>query len=314
MSRIQGQKRNGKEQKVMTENQTRLQEIEGLLESYKKGMTQEQSNELVAKMRDARFVVPVTFPQDETMAAIQEEIIRTGKPVQLPKDAKPVPILIQNSKKEHFLAIYTSLAQLPKDKMHNGVIEMTFDACMNYAKNAKSPVSGVVVNPFSNNFVIKPRMEQQVTPAQFHVLARKNVEYVLLPHSIYTKGKEYFDSIDSEVLFRFFQDQYQNKLPIPYTQDDFEVMQLGISSQLDLIHMSMPAKKLEQGGCIRLYATWHKGVDRAGYYMIVRGEDKSDRKFLYMDDTGKATDLGEAPVESAEMQQVMDLELARYAN
>ena len=105
MSRIQGQKRNGKEQKVMTENQTRLQEIEGLLESYKKGMTQEQSNELVAKMRDARFVVPVTFPQDETMAAIQEEIIRTGKPVQLPKDAKPVPILIQNSKKEHFLAI-----------------------------------------------------------------------------------------------------------------------------------------------------------------------------------------------------------------
>ena len=73
-------------------------------------------------------------------------------------------------------------------------------------------------------------------------------------------------------------------------------------------------EKLEQGGCIRLYATWHKGVDRAGYYMIVRGEDKSDRKFLYMDDTGKATDLGEAPVESAEMQQVMDLELARYAN
>ena len=298
----------------MTENQTQLKEIEELLETYKKGMTPEQSNELVKKMRDVRFIVPVTFPQDETLAAMQAELARTGQPVRLPKDARPIPILIQNPQKEHFLAIYTSLAQLPKDAKHNGVIEMTFDACMNYAKNSKNPVAGVVVNPFSNNFIIKPRMEQQVTPAQFHLLARKNVEYVLLPHSIYTKGKEYFDSIDSEVLFQFFKDQYQNKLPIPYTKDDFEVMQLGISPQLDLIHMSMPTKKLEQGGCIRIYATWHKDVDRAGYYMIVRGEDKAERKFLYMDDTGKASDLGEAPVESVEMQQIMDMELARYAN
>ena len=298
----------------MTENQTQLKEIEELLETYKKGMTPEQSNELVKKMRDVRFIVPVTFPQDETLAAMQAELARTGQPVRLPKDARPIPILIQNPQKEHFLAIYTSLAQLPKDAKHNGVIEMTFDACLNYAKNSKNPVAGVVVNPFSNNFIIKPRMEQQVTPAQFHLLARKNVEYVLLPHSIYTKGKEYFDSIDSEVLFQFFKDQYQNKLPIPYTKDDFEVMQLGISPQLDLIHMSMPTKKLEQGGCIRIYATWHKDVDRAGYYMIVRGEDKAERKFLYMDDTGKASDLGEAPVESVEMQQIMDMELARYAN
>lgn len=298
----------------MTENQTRMQEIEGLLEIYKKGITPEQSNELVNKMRDVRFIVPVTFPQDETLEAMQAELARTGQPVRLPEDAKPIPILIQNPNKEHFLAIYTSLVQLPKDAKHNGVIEMTFDACMNYVKNAKNPVVGVVVNPFSDNFIIKPRMEQQVTPAQFHMLARKNVEYVLLPHSIYTKGKEYFDSINREVLFQFFKDQYQNKLPIPYTEDDFEVMQLGIHPKLDLIHMSMPTKKLEQGGCIRVYATWHKDANRPGYYMIVRGEDKSERKFLYMDDTGKTSDLGEAPVESVEMQQIMDLELERYAN
>lgn len=298
----------------MTENQTQIQEIEALLETYKKGMTPEQSNELVAKMRDVRFIVPVTFPQDETLAAMQAELVRTGQPVRLPKDARPIPVLIQNPNKEQFLAIYTTLAQVPKDTKHNGVIEMTFDACMNYVKNAKNPVKGVVLNPFSSNFIIKPRMEQQVTPAQFHVLSRKNVEYVLLPHSIYTKGKEYFDSIDRGVLFQFFKDQYQNKLPIPYTEDDFEVMQLGISPQLDLIHMSMPTKKLEKGCCIRIYATWHKGADRAGYYMIVRGEDPSERQFFYMDDTGKTTDLGEAPVESVEMQRVMDLETERYTS
>lgn len=300
----------------MTENQTRMREIEELLEKYKSktGLTPEQFQEVMARMHDARFAVPVTFPQDDTLAEMQEELSRTGRPVRLPKDAKPIPILLQNPNKEYFLAIYTSLAQLPKDVKHNGVIEMTFDGCMHYVKNAKNPVAGVVVNPFSNNFIIKPRMEQQVTAAQFHVLARKNVEYVLLPHSIYTKDKKHFDSIDKEVLFQFFKDQYQNKLPLPYTEDDFEVMQLGICPQLDLIHMSMPSKHLVQGGCIRIYATWHKGADRAGYYMIVRGSDKEERRFLYIDGEGASSDLGEAPVESVEMQRIMDMELARYAH
>ena len=58
----------------MTDNQTRMKEIEGLLETYKKGMTPEQSGELVNKMRDVRFIVPVTFPQDETLAAMQAEL------------------------------------------------------------------------------------------------------------------------------------------------------------------------------------------------------------------------------------------------
>lgn len=296
----------------MADNQMLIKEIEERLETYRTGMTPEQSNELVAKMRGVRFIVPVTFPKDETLEAMQKELARTGQPVRLPKEAKPIPVLIQNPNKENYLAVYTSLAQLPKDHRSNGVIEMTFESCMDFVKNVKNPVCGLVVNPFSNNFVIRPRKEQEVTPAQFHVLTRKNVEYVLLPHSIYTKGKEYFDSIDAEILLQYFKDQYQNKLPLPYTVDDFDVMQLGIHSQLDMIHISMPAKKLEMGGCIRIYATWHKGVNRAGYYMIVRGGENDSRRFMYMDHNGKTEDLGEVPVESVEMQQIMDLELARY--
>lgn len=297
----------------MTDNQKLMQEIEGLLETYKGGITPEQSGGLLEKMREAMFIVPVNFPQDETLAEMQKELKRTGQPVKLPGNAKPIPVLIQNPNKEQFLAVYTSLSQLPKDVRHNGVIELKFDACLNFVNQSKNPAAGVVVNPFSHNFILRPRKEQQVTPAQFHPLARKNVEYVLLPHSIYTKGKAYFDSIDSTVLFQLFKDQYQNKLPLPYAEEDFEVMQLGIDPKLDMVHMSMPSKKLEEGGCIRIYATWHKEADRAGYYMIVRGADKSERRFLYMDDTGKSVDLGEAPVESGEMQRVMDLELERYA-
>lgn len=299
----------------MTDNRTQLQEIEAILEEYKEKqeqMTQEKSQEIVEKMLPVRFIVPVTFANDETLAAMQAELERTGKPVKLPKDAKPIPVLIQNPNKEHFLAVYTSLSQFPKDHRSNGVIEMTFESCMSYVRNAKNPVSGVVVNPFTSNFIVRPRREQRVTPAQFHLLARKNVEYVLLPHSIYTKDKAYFDSISAELLFSLFKDQYMEKLPIPYEEDDFEVMQLGIDPKLDMIHISMPAKKLVPGACVRIYATWHTEAACPGYYMIVRGEKKDAYRLIYIHSNGRNEDLGEAPVESMEMQQVLKLELERY--
>lgn len=299
----------------MNKNFGKLQEIEQYLEACKQtGMTPEESQELITKMKDIPFIVPVTFQDNETLAAMQAELERTGHSIKMPKDARPIPVLIQNPNKEYYLGVYTSMPQIPKDVKHNGAVEMTFDLCMQYVKNSNSPIAGVVVNPFSHNFIVTMRRERKVTLAQFHVLARKNVEYVLFPHSIYTKGKEYFDSVDSALLFQFFKDQYLDKLPNPYSETDFEVMQLGVSPDLDLIHISMPSAKLEEGGCIRIYVTWHKESGKPGYYMIQKGKEADERKFVYIDENGKSTDLGAAPIESAEMQQVMDLEMDRYRN
>jgi hypothetical protein len=47
--------------------------------------------------------------------------------------------------------------------------------------------------------------------------------------------------------------------------------------------------------------------------MVMRGAENGQRSFRYMDESGRSTDLGEAPLESVEMQRVMDLELERYA-
>ncbi len=296
----------------MADNLVLMKTIEDLLEGYKSGMTPEQSKHLMEKMDAGRFLVPVNFPQDETLAAMQEAQAKAGGPVPLPKGARPIPVLIQNAQSEQFLAIYTSPAQLRPDIKSTCVIEMPFQACMAYAKNPDNPVRGIVVNPFTDNFVMRPRETRQVTPAQFHAIARKNVEYALLPHGIYTKGKEYFDSIDGEALFRLYDDQYRDKLQNPYTADDFEVMQLGVSPKLDLIYMAMPAKKLSEGDCIRAYATWHLVAGKPGYYMVTLGAEKGSRKFVYLDEKGRAADLGEAPAESAEMQRVMELEAERY--
>ena len=78
---------NGKERDFMTDNQKLMQEIESFFEAHKNGLTPEESGGLIEKMRDAMLIVPVNFPQDETLAAMQKELSRTGAPVKLPKDA-----------------------------------------------------------------------------------------------------------------------------------------------------------------------------------------------------------------------------------
>ena len=78
----------------MADNQTQMKEIEQLLEEYKKGMTPEQSRELVEKMKEVRFIVPVTFPQDETLAAMLAELDGKDYLTVLKED----PVLAENFK------------------------------------------------------------------------------------------------------------------------------------------------------------------------------------------------------------------------
>lgn len=291
-----------------TNNLTTLQELEEMLTRYKGQLNQEQSEEILSKVKEANLLIPVNFPQDESLAKIQEEMSKGAGKVKLPPEAKPVPVLIKNDKGNQFLAVYTSPQQIPKEQKHNGVIEMKFEGCINYSKDARHKVDGIVVNPFTHNFIMRVRKEQQVTVAQFHMLARKNIEYVIFPHSIYTGDKAYFDSISSEKLYKLMVDQYAGKVECPYTEEDFYVMQLGVTEQLDLIQISMPVQKIEAGLCLRIYVTWNKTSNIPGYYMITQDEEKDKRKFFYMNHQGELTDLGDAPVESAEMQNVIDRE------
>ena len=298
----------------MSDMKQLMDEIEALLEQHRTKiaentpLTKEHVDTIMNQLRQGMFIIPVKMQDDDRLAELKAEVERTGRPVKLPEDARPTPILIQNPNKENYVAIYTSMKQIPDTIKHDGCVQMKFDGCMNYAKQAGNTVHGVVVNPFTHNFIMKVRKEQKVTPEQFHMLARKNVEFVLFPHSIYSNGKDYFDGINEETLYRLFRDQYANKLPVPYTQDDFAVMQLGISADMDLIHIDMPSKQRVAGGCIRIYATWTHEKNQAGYYMIVQGEKPGERRFLYMNDQGKVTDYGEAPVESVEMQTVLEKE------
>lgn len=274
----------------MTDYESLVQEAEMLLERNKKGMTKEQTDEMLGMLHELKFIIPVNFVKDKG------------------PDVKTVPVLIQNPGKEFFLAAFTKQSQIPEHMTYNGLIEMNLDACVKYVQASDSTIHGVAVNPFSHNFLLKLRKQKQVTEEQFHMLARKNVEFVLLPHDIYTKDKDFYDSIDAPFLYQMFCSQYHNKLPIPYEADDFEVMQLGIREDMDMIHISMPTKKIGPGSCERIYITWNKTDNKPGYYMIVRGAEKGSRDFVYIAQNGETKKLMDAPVESMEMQQILDLE------
>ena len=150
---------------------------------------------------------------------------------------------------------------------------------------------------------------QGMSPEKIAFLSRQNVEYVLLPRSIYSEGKDYFDALNEQVLYSLFAGQFLGAVKNPYATSDFNVMSLGVSETLDLVSIEMPAKGRTEGLCRQIYVTWDKDKNRAGYYMIVK-RDTGD-KLIFVESDGRLKDLGDAPIESNEMGTIIEEEAKR---
>ena len=59
--------------------------------------------------------------------------------------------------------------------------------------------------------------------------------------------------------------------------------------------------------CFRIYVTFNPQTKEAGYYTIEMGKEKNTRMLGELRADGTRADHGEAPVEGAELQKIMDL-------
>ena len=84
-------------------------------------------------------------------------------------------------------------------------------------------------------------------------------------------------------------------------------MALDIAEDLTLIRVDLPERDMTPPLCYRLYLTFNPLTKRAGYYTIEMGKEKNTRMLGEFGGDGKHIDHGEAPVEGAELQKIMDL-------
>lgn len=109
------------------------EDVEAQIDLYLKEKTGENLNALIELMRTRRVLVPANLNDEK----------------------KPVPCLINSPKNGMFLPIYTSKKEIPESPKSAAVINMPFLATNNMVFQQDEKVSGIVINPFTQNLIFK---------------------------------------------------------------------------------------------------------------------------------------------------------------
>lgn len=246
-------------------------------------------------------------------------------PAMLKAPNQPTPCFLKNNNGEQFLVVYTSKAQIPEEPKSQAILSMPFPACNNIVVKPELKLTGMVINPFSDNLVLKTELVEKLheadmkagqmhqvkmTAEQFNVFVKKQVEFGVLPKRLHTEGEEFVKLLCEEkesLVNQIFAETYKEAKLYPHTEEDFSVMALDIAEDLTLIRVDLPEKGMAPTLCYRVYITFDPITKKTGYYTIEMTQEKGVHQLGQILPNGKREDLGEAPVEGAELQKIMDL-------
>ena len=249
-------------------------------------------------------------------------------PAMLKAPDQPMPCFIKNNSGEQFFVAYTSKEQIPAEPKSQALLSMPFPACNNIVVKPELKLNGMVINPFSDNLVLKieliqklheadqkvPQMKQvKMTPQQFNVFVKKQVEFGVMPKRLFAETDTFVERLCEEreaFVNEIFAETYKEAKLNPYTEADYSVMALDIAEDLTLIRVDLPEKGMIPTLCYRVYITVNPQTKKAGYYTIEMTKEKDVHMLAQILPSGKREEIGEAPVEGAELQKIMDL--ARY--
>lgn len=298
-----------------------------LIQIYKEDPVKENLKALVHQVQKTTFMVPAMMPKDVDMEEIKKTARESGGgPLQMPEGARPVPCILTNKEGLTFFPIYTSQTQIPREPKYDVLMNMPFKSCYTLALNPKLGAQGIAINPFTDNLLFKKELLEaiqkeeaalasgakqiQISPQQFKVMMRQKAEFHDFPFRVFQEGAPFIQKLSDEkevLVNEIYQKAYQKPELYPYRESDFSVMPLNISDELLLIRVDLPEIKAAAQLCYRVYVTLNPKTDEAHYFMIERGKEKGVKNLCGVDSEGKHVEYGEAPVEGAEIQRVMDL-------
>lgn len=288
-----------------------------------KSMTMEITND---KLEEAIKLYAAERTKENLTAVLN--LLRPTKllvPAMLKAPNQPMPCFLKNSNGEQFMVVYTSKAQIPEEPKSQAILSMPFPACNSIVVKKELKLTGMVINPFSDNLVLKTELIEklheadvkagqmckvQMTPEQFGIFVKKQVEFGVLPKRLHTEGGDFVTLLCEEkeqLVNQIFAETYKEAKFYPYTEEDFSVMALDIAEDLTLVRIDLPEKGMAPALCYRVYITYDPIAKKTGYYTIEMTAQKGVHQLGQIMPDGKRVDLGEAPVEGAELQKIMDL-------
>ena len=246
-------------------------------------------------------------------------------PAMLKAPNQPVPCFLKNSKGEAFLAVYTSKEKIPANPKSQAILGVTFPGCNDIVVNSEIEVIGMVINPFNENLLLKRELieklheadkkvmemkQKSLTPEQFDVLAKRQVEFGILPKRLFAEKESFVNQLcEGKEAFvnQLFEAMYKDGKHYPYEEEDYSVMALEIGPDLTLIRIDFPEKGIIPPLCYRVYLTYDPITKKAGYYTIEKTKDPEKRLLGGFVEDGSHVTHGEAPAEGAELDRIITL-------
>lgn len=246
-------------------------------------------------------------------------------PAMLKAPNQPVPCFLKSGTGETFLAVYTGKEQIPAEPKSQAILSVPFPACNDMIVREEANLMGMVINPFTDNLVLKKELveklheadkkamqTQQVrmTPEQFNVFVKKQVEFAILPKRLYAEKESFVNQLCEEkeaFINRIFAETYKEAKLYPYSEADYSVMALDIAPDLTLVRVDFPDSGIVPPLCYRVYFTYDPIAKKAGYYTIEKMAEPGKRLLGGFAEDGSHVNYGEAPVEGAEIDRIMNL-------
>lgn len=246
-------------------------------------------------------------------------------PAMLKAPNQPVPCFLKSGTGDTFLAVYTSKGQIPAEPKSQAILSMPFPACNDMVVKEELKLMGMVINPFTDNLVLKKELVEKLheadqkimqtkqvkmSPEQFNVFVKKQVEFGILPKRLFAEKESFVNQLCGEkeaFINRIFAETYKEAKLYPYSEADYSVMALEIAPDLTLIRVDFPESGIVPPLCYRVYITFDPIERKAGYYTIEKMAEPGKYLLGGFAEDGSHINYGEAPVEGAEIDRIMTL-------
>ena len=298
-------------------------QLEAAIEEFIQDRQKEKYARVMEILEKSTILIPVMQLQgvdEETKRQIQE-----NKFVKLPKETRILPCLLRKENGEQALPIFSSAEQIPQDKNSAGLVAMPFQVCLSMVMTNQEHIENMALNPFTHNIVLPKTIlevalkrrdimqnatQVNVTEKQFGQIVHNRVSLYLLPKYLFEHKEEGLARMQREeggFLLQFYRESYpkEKKELLVYSTDDFSVMTLNITEDMQITRVDMPSGTNKKGMCYRVYAVWLRGTQELLYYTLEKTEQGNYIGQVTSD--GKHGLVEPVPDNGAEIEAIMNM-------
>ncbi len=298
--------------------------LEGAIEDCVASKNDPKKLEILIRLFEgAQVIVPVSFPKDADRTVIMK--LLQGQPLKKNENIPLLPISVKDSEGHMYAPVFTSGDKIHETKDFPYMVRINADQVIRNVKNEKLNLEGVLINPQDKGFILRAKAfdidfssqtaqpQQQVktiSKEEFAALARNTAERSVIPKRLFEDKGAFVAELEDrgeELLAELYAEPCGDKVPSPYTAEDFSFMSLDIDDETTAVCLELPAKGLAPHLGISAYIIWNPMTDEVHYYMIEKGERGQNDVLCNVTADGTHQELMTAPPVGSELTSVLEL-------